>query len=124
MTAICVSGLGDGEGDWPDLSGTPKRWAAAPRPLFHSSVCFWCLLRNDSRSVEVAHGTRLCGQGWPSQSLPDGRRGGGAAFVRPDVPLAAGGLKLLPGWLTDASRSLALRNLLGEAFFLLLLSSH
>lgn len=38
MTAICVSGLGDGEGDWPDLSGTPKRWAAAPRALFHSSV--------------------------------------------------------------------------------------
>lgn len=31
------------------------------------------------------------------------------------------GLKLLSGWLTDASPSLTLRNLLGEAFFLLLL---
>lgn len=63
MTAICVSGLGDGEGDWPDLSGTPKKWAAAPRSLFHSSVCFWYLIKNDSRSVEAAHGTRLCGAG-------------------------------------------------------------
>lgn len=61
-------------------------------------------------------GPACAGQGWPSQSLPDGRRGGGAAFVRPDVPLAAGGLKLLSGWLTDASRSLALRKPPGGSF--------
>jgi len=52
-------------------------------------VCFWFLTKNDSKSVEAAHGPACAGQGWPSQSLPDGRRGG-VVFVRAAVPLAAG----------------------------------